>query len=265
MKHLLTIAGSDSGGGAGVQADLKTFAAHKCYGASVINSVTAQNTLGVRAIHDIPSDVVAAQLDAVFEDIRIDGVKIGMLSNGEIAHVVYEKLLKYKPSVIVLDPVMVSTSGSKLMSDTAIDVIKNSLIPIATVVTPNIPEAEVLSGIKINSSIDMENAAKKIAKLGCKNVFLKGGHLKNSADDLLYKKPEDKCVWLKSKRINTKNTHGTGCSISSAICAMLSCGCDIDEAVDAAKKYVYLGIENAEEIGGGNSPIHHFYEMWKEV
>lgn len=265
MKHLLTIAGSDSGGGAGIQADLKTFAAHRCYGTCVISSVTAQNTLGVRDIHDIPSGVVAAQLDAVFEDIRIDGVKIGMLSNGEIAKVVYEKLIMYKPNIIVLDPVMVSTSGSKLMSDTAIDVIKKLLIPISTVVTPNIPEAEVLSGIKIKSSKDVEDAAKEIAKLGCKNVLLKGGHLKKSADDVLYKSSEDKCIRLKSERINTKNTHGTGCSLSSAVCAWLAVGKSVTEASKLAKEYVYNGIKSAKDIGHGSSPIHHFYEMWKEA
>lgn len=263
MKHLLTIAGSDSSGGAGIQADLKTFAAHGCYGMSVINSVTAQNTMGVTAIHDIPADIVEAQLDAVLSDIRVDGVKIGMLSNTQIVLAVANKLKKYKPEIIVLDPVMVSTSGSKLLSDDAIEAIKTELIPIATVVTPNIPEAEALTGIEIKNIANMENAARIIGKTGCKYVLVKGGHLKNSADDLIYDTAGNRGAVFAGERINSKNTHGTGCSISSAICANLAMGMDVYSAVDAAKRYIRAGIEHAENIGHGNGPIHHFYDLWQ--
>lgn len=262
MKHLLTIAGSDSSGGAGIQADLKTFAAHGVYGMSVINSVTAQNTMGVTAIHDIPTDIVEAQLDAVFSDIMIDGVKIGMLSSAQIALAVAKKLRKYKPEIIVLDPVMVSTSGSKLLSDDAIEAVRTELIPIATVVTPNIPEAEALTGIEISNKDDMEKAARSIGRIGCKYVLVKGGHLTDSADDLLYDTADDNVTIFEGNRINSKNTHGTGCSISSAVCANLAVGMDAYSAVKAAKEYIRTGIEHAESIGSGNGPIHHFYDLW---
>lgn len=262
MKNLLTIAGSDSGGGAGIQADIKTFAAHGGYGMSVITSVTAQNTMGVTAIHDIPADMVCAQMDAVFSDIRVDGVKVGMLSNPEIVSAVADRLRHYAPKIIIVDPVMVSTSGSKLLSDDAVRLIKSELIPFATMVTPNIPEAEVLTGLKISSTDDMGKAAEIIGALGCRYVLVKGGHLSDTANDLLYDSDGEIKIF-EGTRLKSKNTHGTGCSISSAICANLAKGMDAAKAVGEAKKYIRVGIENSVSIGHGSGPIHHFYDLWR--
>lgn len=261
MKNLLTIAGSDSSGGAGIQADIKTFSANGGYGMSVITSVTAQNTAGVTAIHDIPADIVIAQIDAVFSDIRVDGVKIGMLSNPEIVAAVADRLRKYAPEIIIVDPVMVSTSGSKLLGDDAVSLIKTELIPIASMVTPNIPEAEVLTGVKISDIDDMGEAARIIEGMGCRYVLVKGGHLTDTANDLLYGGGKE--TVFEGTRLLSKNTHGTGCSISSAICANLAKGMDAETAVGAAKKYIRTGIENSVSIGSGNGPIHHFYDLWK--
>lgn len=261
MKNLLTVAGSDSGGGAGIQADIKTFAANGGYGMSVITSVTAQNTVGVTAIHDIPVDIVCAQLDAVFSDIRVDGVKVGMLSNPEIVKAVADRLKQYSPKIIIVDPVMVSTSGSKLLSDDAVKLIKSELIPIASMVTPNIPEAEVLTGMKISNIREMGEAAQLIGDLGCRYVLVKGGHLTDTANDLLYNGRT--MTIFEGSRLLSKNTHGTGCSISSAVCANLAKGMDAETAVGEAKKYIRTGIENSVEIGHGNGPIHHFYDLWR--
>ena len=255
MKNLLTIAGSDSSGGAGIQADIKTFSAHEAYGMSVITSVTAQNTVGVTAIHDIPADIVAAQIDAVFSDIVVDGVKIGMLSYAEISACAAERLKFYSPNIVILDPVMVSTSGSKLLSDEAISVIKSELLPIASMITPNIPEAEALTGTSIKSIDEMKAAAEKISAMGAKCVLIKGGHLKDTADDLLY--DGEKFTVFEGRRIESSNTHGTGCTISSAICANMACGMTAADAVKNAKEYVRRGIENAPGIGHGHGPLKH--------
>lgn len=255
MKNILTVAGSDSSGGAGIQADLKTYSAHNVYGMSVITAVTAQNTTGVTAVHNIPVDIVRAQIDAVFSDIQVDGVKIGMLSDSEIAACVAERLRFYAPNIIILDPVMVSTSGSKLLSDDAINVIKSELIPIASMVTPNIPETETLTGMTVNNIESMKAAAEAIFNMGAKNVLVKGGHLSAAADDVLY---DGKSVSVfKGERIKSRNTHGTGCTISSAICANMANGMSAAEAVRSAKEYVRRGIENAPDIGHGSGPLRH--------
>lgn len=255
MKNILTVAGSDSSGGAGIQADLKTYSAHNVYGMSVITAVTAQNTTGVTAVHNIPIDIVRAQIDAVFSDIRVDGVKIGMLSDSEIAACVAERLRFYAPNIIILDPVMVSTSGSKLLSDDAINVIKSELIPIASMVTPNIPEAETLTGMTVNDIESMKAAAEAIFDMGAKNVLVKGGHLSAAADDVLY--DGKSALVFEGERIKSRNTHGTGCTISSAICANMANGMSAAEAVRSAKEYVRRGIENAPGIGHGSGPLWH--------
>lgn len=259
MRKLLTIAGSDSSGGAGIQADLKTFSAHGAFGMSVITSVTAQNTTGVTAIHNIPIDIVRAQIDAVFDDIDVDAVKIGMLSSTDIAACVAERLRVYKPRIIILDPVMVATSGSRLMSEDAIDVINTELLPISAMVTPNIPEAEVLSGMKILGESDMRTAAEAIGAMGVKCVLIKGGHLTDTANDVLF---DGAGIHVfEGKRIESDNTHGTGCTISSAICADMAAGMLPEEAVAAAKAYVRRGIENAPNIGHGKGPLWHNVEV----
>lgn len=261
MKNLLTIAGSDSSGGAGIQADLKTFAANGGYGMSAITAITAQNTTGVTDVMDVSPEMVKAQIKAVFDDIRVDGVKIGMLSCGAIAAAVADMMEEYKPKILIVDPVMVSTSGSKLLDDEAVEIIKERLLPLAKMVTPNIPEAEQLSGVKIKNIHDMGQAAQVIGDMGPGYVLIKGGHLSGNADDLLYNGRT--MTIFEGSRVNTKNTHGTGCSISSAICANLAKGMDAVMAVDEAKKYVLTGIENGLDIGAGCGPIHHFYDLWK--
>lgn len=263
MKNLLTIAGSDSSGGAGIQADLKTFAAHKTYGMSVITAVTAQNTLGVLGVQNISSKIVEQQLQAVFEDVRVDAVKIGMLSTATIIRTVARALRKYKPKFVVLDPVMVSKSGHNLLDPKAVATLINELLPLATVVTPNIPEAEVLTNLKIQYEKDMELAAKLIYSKGAKYVLIKGGHANGSARDVLYNSKTDEFLWFDAERVKTEHTHGTGCSLSSAIAANLANGLTMSKAVAEAKNYVLLGIKHGLAIGDGHGPIHHFVKMWK--
>lgn len=263
MKHLLTIAGSDSSGGAGIQADLKTFAAHGCFGMSVITAVTAQNTVGVTKIQNISADIVAAQLDAVFSDIRVDAVKIGMVSQIPIIKIIAEKLRKYKPNIIVLDTVMVSKSGFDLLEPEACSTLIKELLPLATLVTPNLPEAEKIVGFTVDNKADMIKAGENIMAMGPKAVLIKGGHLTETADD--YLQLAAKGVWFKANRIATKNTHGTGCTLSSALAADLANGLTLEEAVQASKDYVTLAIEHALDIGSGCGPTHHFVEMFKKA
>lgn len=255
VYKVLTIAGSDSSGGAGIQADLKTFSAHNIYGMSVITSVTAQNTLGVYGVYDVPVQGVAEQIKAVFEDIRPDAVKIGMVSNTEIINIISEYLARYKADNIVLDPVMVSTSGSMLLNADSKDALISKLMPLATVITPNIFEAEILSGIKIVNDDDMVKAAKEIYNKTHINILVKGGHLEKSANDLLYMK--DRVKWFKAERLNNKNTHGTGCTLSSAIACNLAAGNDVEISVVKAKKYVYEAIGMGLDIGKGDGPLWH--------
>lgn len=261
MKKVLTIAGSDSCGGAGIQADLKTMSAIGVYGMSVITAVTAQNTMGVVDVLEIDKDMVSKQIQCIFEDIKVDAVKIGMVSNAEIINVIKESLIKYKPKNIVVDPVMVSKSGYFLLKEEAVKELKN-LISIADVVTPNIPEAEVLTGIEIKDEEDMKRAAQIILKLGVKDVLIKGGHRCNDANDILY--TGKKFIRLEGERIDTKNTHGTGCTLSSAIASYLSKGLDMEKALFLSKKYINEAIRNSFSIGEGVGPVGHFIELYKK-
>lgn len=261
MKNLLTIAGSDCSGGAGIQADLKTFAAHGTYGMSVIVSVVAENTSRVISIQDIDADIIQDQLDAVFEDIKVDGVKVGMLSNTSAIKAVAEKFKQYCPPKPVIDPVMVAKGGCALMRADALDALIHEIIPLAFVLTPNIPEAEVITGMKINGIDEMKKAAAAIYKMGAKNVLIKGGHLSGDAEDILFD-GKNFFSYLNA-RIQTKNTHGTGCTLSSAIAANLAKGMQITEAVRAAKAYITMAIEHALPIGKGHGPTNHFYNFYK--
>jgi hydroxymethylpyrimidine/phosphomethylpyrimidine kinase len=269
MRKVLTIAGSDSCGGAGIQADLKTFSANGVYGMSVITAVTAQNTQGVFAVQDIDEDIIKAQIDAIFSDISVDAVKIGMVSKISTIDAISERLLYYKPVNLVLDPVMISKSGYSLLKPESKSALINKLIPLAKIITPNLPEAEeilreVKSEIKsIETVKDMENAAKEIYKLGCENVFLKGGHLKGEATDVLYDGKE--LTHFYSERIPTKNTHGTGCTISSAIAANLALGYSIQVSVEKAKDYITTAIKHSLDIGLGVGPTNHFYTLYKKA
>lgn len=263
MKTALTIAGSDSGGGAGIQADLKTFSAHGVFGMSVITAVTAQNTMEVRSVQNIDEKIIRDQIEAVFDDIRVDAVKIGMLSSASITETVVSTLTRYKPAHIVVDPVMVSKGGHKLLADEAVEAVKELLLPVATVITPNIPEAEVLINRPIKSEEDMPEACVQLYKLGPKAVLLKGGHLEGEPNDLLY--DGEQFHWIKGKRIETKNTHGTGCTLSSAIAANLAKAFSLKEAVERAKTYIETAIRHSLDIGNGHGPTHHFYELYKQT
>lgn len=267
-KHyhrVLTIAGSDSGGGAGIQADLKTIAANHCYGMSVITALTAQNTLGVSAIHAVPVDFVAAQMDAVLSDIGADAVKIGMLFSPELIRTVADGLRRYEAKNIVLDPVMVAQSGDKLLQDEAVTALKEHLIPLADLITPNLPEASVLLDREILTEEDLAAAAVDLAALGAGNVLIKGGHLESeNSDDCLYLGAEGRLVTLAGERVVTRNNHGTGCTLSSAIAAYLARGEDMETAVRLGKDYIAGAIQAgaAYEIGHGNGPVHHFFRVF---
>lgn len=260
MKHVLTIAGSDCSGGAGIQADLKTFAAHGVYGMSVIVSVVAENTQRVIGAQNISSTLIAEQLQAVFEDIRVDAVKIGMLPSQLVMETVAKELKERKPKNIVLDPVMIAKNGFALMDSRLGQTLVDLVFPYADVVTPNIPEAEVLANMHITSSKDMEEAARRIHGYGPLYVLVKGGHRCGDATDLLY--DGNSMLWFPAKRIDTKNTHGTGCTFSSAIAANLALGKPIEKAVEEAKAYVTMAIEHALSLGKGCGPTHHFYDLY---
>lgn len=261
MEKILTIAGSDCSGGAGIQADLKTIMANGAYGMSVIVALTAQNTMGVTGIHNVPRDFVEEQLDRVFEDIYPDAIKIGMVSEESIIKGIKDKLQEYGAKNIVVDPVMVSTSGSSLMEDSARTALIEELLPLAKVITPNMAEAEVLSGIKIDGKSDMEEAAKKISSFLDGHILIKGGHLKDSADDLLYYKGQVK--WLKGRRFENPNTHGTGCTLSSAIAVNLGKGMEVEEAIVQAKEYISGAIMDNFNLGKGRGPLNHSYNIKK--
>jgi hydroxymethylpyrimidine/phosphomethylpyrimidine kinase len=263
--RVITIAGSDSGGGAGIQADLKTFAALGCYGMSVITALTAQNTKGVTAIHAVPAPFVRAQLEALFGDIGTEAVKIGMLHSGEMVETVAEQLKQHQAKNIVLDPVMAAQSGEALTSEEAIDAMKKHLLPLVTVLTPNLPEAALLLNREVNNLEDMRLAAHDLAAFGPGSVLLKGGHLKgDDTTDVLYIGPEDRSVVLQGERIKTRNNHGTGCTLSSAVASFLAKGFALEEASRSAKEYLIGAIRaGAEyEIGQGNGPPHHFFKHW---
>ena len=257
MKKVLTIAGSDSSGGAGIQADIKTITAHKMYAMSVITALTAQNTTGVFGIMDVDPDFVAQQLDAVFTDIVPDSVKIGMVSNSGIIRTIAQKLAEYGARNIVVDPVMVSTSGCKLISDDAIRAVTDLLIPIGTLITPNIPEAQVLCGFPVKDADGMIRAAEKISEHYKGAVLIKGGHLVNDATDLLYH--DGQFQWFSSPRIDNPNTHGTGCTLSSAIACNLAAGYSLCECVDRAKAYLTGALKAMLDLGHGSGPLDHTY------
>lgn len=257
----LTIAGSDSSGGAGIQADLKAFSAIGTYGMSVITAITAQNTQGVFEVEELSQNIIKKQIEVVFEDIRPRATKIGMVSSPEIIVEISNTLRKYEPENLVIDPVMISKSGYSLLRKEAKDNLINYLIPMAYIITPNIPEAEEITGIQINTLEDMKKAGEIILKMGPKYVLMKGGHLEGDAIDLLMGNGVHELY--ESKRIDRKNTHGTGCTISSAIASHLALGHDIKQAVALSKTYITEAIENSFDIGKGVGPVHHFYKFLK--
>jgi hydroxymethylpyrimidine/phosphomethylpyrimidine kinase len=259
MKTALTIAGSDSSGGAGIQADIKTMIANGVYAMSAITALTAQNTTGVQGIFEITPEFLALQIDSVFTDIRPDAVKIGMVSSSGLIETIAEKLKEYHAENIVVDPVMVATSGSKLISDDAIETLKTNLLPIATVLTPNIPEAEVLSGMSIKTADDMIRAAAWISETYHCAVLCKGGHQLNDANDLLYR--DGGYRWFNGRRIDNPNTHGTGCTLSSAIASNLAKGCDLDTAVERAKAYISGALAAMLDLGAGSGPMNHGFDI----
>lgn len=259
MKTVLTIAGSDSSGGAGIQADIKTITAHKLYAMSAITALTAQNTTGVYGIMEVTPEFLAKQLECIFSDIYPDAVKIGMVSSSSLIETIASKLIKENAKNIVVDPVMVSTSGSKLLAEDAAITLIEKLIPIATIITPNIPEAEVLSGMKITKVEDMLKAAEKIARKYNGAILIKGGHSLNDANDLLYQ--EGKVEWFYGERIDNPNTHGTGCTLSSAIASNLAMGHSLSESVSNAKKYISGALKSNLNLGKGSGPIDHTFAI----
>ncbi|MBR3842876.1 MAG: bifunctional hydroxymethylpyrimidine kinase/phosphomethylpyrimidine kinase [Christensenellaceae bacterium] len=259
LKTALTIAGSDCSGGAGIQADLKTMTMNGVYGMSAITALTAQNTTGVRAIQESTPDFLKQQLDAVFEDIYPDAVKIGMVSSGELIRVIAERLRYYQAKNVVVDPVMVATSGSALMKSDAVQTLITELLPIAALVTPNIPEAQVLSGLTIETKEDMVRAAKQIGDSYHCAVLLKGGHSVNDANDLLYINGE--AIWFTGKRIDNPNTHGTGCTLSSAIASNLAKGFTLAESVGKAKDYISGALAAMLDLGKGSGPMNHLFDL----
>ncbi|MDP4088473.1 MAG: bifunctional hydroxymethylpyrimidine kinase/phosphomethylpyrimidine kinase [Bacillota bacterium] len=269
MKKVLTVAGSDCSGGAGIQADLKSFSAQGVYGMSVITAITAQNTQGVFAVQDITPEIIGQQMDAIFTDIEVDAVKIGMVSQAASIEIISEKLRQYKPSKVVLDPVMISKSGYSLLQPSAKSALLAELLPLAYVITPNIPEAEaILEGklgkaFKIQNVEDMTRAAKEIRELGPEFVLVKGGHLEASAVDVLF--DGETAVYFNEDRVNTKNTHGTGCTLSSAIAANLALGYSVVESIKISKAYITDAIRHSLDIGKGVGPTNHFYTLYKRA
>ena len=259
MRTALSIAGSDCSGGAGIQADLKTMTMNGVYAMSVITALTAQNTTGVRSIQETTPDFLADQIDAIFEDIRPDAVKIGMVPSGALIRVIADRLRFYHAENVVVDPVMVATSGSALMQKDAVQSLVENLLPICTLVTPNIPEAQILSGLIIQSKEDMVKAARQIGDgYGCA-VLLKGGHSINDANDLLYTNGEQ--IWFRGKRINNPNTHGTGCTLSSAIAANLAKGFPLAESIQRAKNYLSGALAAMLDLGKGSGPMDHAFDL----
>lgn len=262
MHKSLTIAGSDSSGGAGIQADLKTMTALGVYGMSAITALTAQNTTGVQSIFEVTSKFLEDELDSIFTDIFPDSVKIGMVSNADLIRVISKKLREYNAKNIVVDPVMVSTSGSKLMADGAKDTLLSELFKVADIITPNIPEAEALTGQSIKSKDDMVEVAKKIGEFFEGYILLKGGHSTDDADDLLYKNSEK--IWIKGERIENTNTHGTGCTLSSAIASYLAMGHYVPESVHLAKEFITGAISAKLDLGKGRGPLNHMWKIYSE-
>ncbi len=256
MKKVLTIAGSDCSGGAGIQGDLKTMMAHKVYGMSVITAITAQNTMGITAVEPLSPELVGKQLDAIFTDLEPDAVKIGMIATKEIGEVIRDKLIQYRAKNIVIDPVMISTSGHKLMTDQACQVLIEDLFKLATLVTPNIPETEFLGSCSIHSKEDMEKAGQKLSDRHQVSFLIKGGHFSEGADDLLV--TEKGLCWYTQGRIENENTHGTGCTLSSALACQLALGKTLSEAVCLSKDYMSRLIGAKMDLGTGRGPLNHF-------
>jgi len=263
VRTALTIAGSDSGGGAGIQADLKTFSALGVFGTSALTAITAQNTVGVMAVFELPPDLVAAQIDAVVTDIGVDAAKTGMIANSELIRVVAAKIREHGIATLVVDPVMVATSGDRLLGEEAVGALREELLPLATVVTPNLPEAGVLLGREVSTLAEMRDAARAIVGLGARSAIVKGGHLDGDAVDVFY--DGERFTDLPAKRIATTSTHGTGCTLSSAIAALLARDASLDEAVGGAKAYVTAAIERAFPLGHGHGPVHHFHQFWDTI
>ncbi|MDD3590812.1 MAG: bifunctional hydroxymethylpyrimidine kinase/phosphomethylpyrimidine kinase [Thermoguttaceae bacterium] len=262
MKKVLTIAGSDCSGGAGIQADLKTMTMNGVYGMSAITALTAQNTTGVRAVQESTPEFLQEQIDAIFEDIRPDAVKIGMVSSSELVRVIADRLRYYQAANVVVDPVMVATSGSALMKNDAVQTLVADLFPLAALVTPNIPEAQVLAGLDVETKEDMIAAARQIGDVYRRPVLLKGGHRPNDADDLLYAQGE--LIWLEGKRVANPNTHGTGCTLSSAIAANLAKGFSLVESARRAKAYVSDALSAMLDLGQGAGPMNHAFDLQGE-
>ncbi|WP_019242137.1 MULTISPECIES: bifunctional hydroxymethylpyrimidine kinase/phosphomethylpyrimidine kinase [Bacillus] len=259
MKKVLSIAGSDCSGGAGIQADIKTITAHNMYAMSAITALTAQNTTGVYAVQEATPEFVGQQLDCIMKDIFPDSVKIGMVSSPDIIQVIVDKLIDYRPNHIVVDPVMISTSGSKLLNEDAMDMLITKLIPLASLITPNIPEAECLSGMVIHNKEDMQKVALNIAENYKGHILIKGGHLEETADDLLYS--DGQFTWFPSVKIDNSNTHGTGCTLSSAIACHLADGCDMKTSIQKAKQYITGALLDQLNLGAGNGPLNHCYTL----
>jgi hydroxymethylpyrimidine/phosphomethylpyrimidine kinase len=255
----MTIAGSDSGGGAGIQADLKTFQALGVYGTSALTAITAQNTVGVRAVHEVPTDVIAAQIDAVVEDIGVDAAKTGMLSSAEIISTVAERVRHWRLARLVVDPVMVAKSGDRLLREDAVVALMRDLLPLAMVLTPNLPEAEVLVGRALTTDDDIRQAARDIVDLGPRAVVMKGGHRSGDATDVLF--DGQRFHVLSAERVDTVNTHGTGCTLSAAIAAELARGRDVADAVGSAKRYLTEAIRHASPLGAGHGPVAHDWAL----
>jgi hydroxymethylpyrimidine/phosphomethylpyrimidine kinase len=263
QARAMTIAGSDSGGGAGIQADLKTFQALGVYGSSAITAVTAQNTLGVRAVHEIPTRIIADQIDAIVEDIGVDAAKTGMLSSAEIITTVADRIRHWRVERLVVDPVMVATSGDRLLREDAVQALLRELLPLALVLTPNLPEAEVLVGRRLESDAEIREAAREIVAMGSRSVLMKGGHRQGDATDILFDGRE--FHRFTAERIDTLNTHGTGCTLSAAIAAGLATGMELVDAVGAAKRYVTEAIRHSRPLGGGHGPVAHDWLLSREA
>ncbi len=266
IPNTLTIAGSDSGGGAGIQADLKSFSANQTYGASVITALTAQNTVGVTAVHDVPPAFITAQLDAVFSDLDIAAVKIGMLSQIPVIEAVANSLKKHQAKNIVFDPVMVATSGDLLLAEEAVEAVKSTLMPMADLLTPNLHEAAKLTNTSLARTNDaMTQQAQQLIDEGAKAVLIKGGHSQDDQCSDLLKTPSEE-IWISEVRIETKNTHGTGCSLSSAITSNLAHGMTLNEAVHKAKTWLTgaIAYSNSLNVGSGSGPVHHFHNLWSK-
>ncbi|MFN3476365.1 MAG: bifunctional hydroxymethylpyrimidine kinase/phosphomethylpyrimidine kinase [Candidatus Methylomirabilales bacterium] len=261
MPRAMTIAGSDSGGGAGIQADLKTFAAFGVYGTSAITAITAQNTLGVTAVYELPPGMVAAQIDAIVNDIGVDAAKTGMLADASIIEIVAEKIKEHGIEKLVVDPVMVAKSGDPLLRPEAVQVLKEKLLPLAYVITPNLPEAEVLVGRKLKDEEEIQEVAKEIHQMGPKFVVIKGGHRRGDAIDLLF--DGQMFQMFHAERIKTPHTHGTGCTFAAGLAACLAKGMTTAKAVAAVKAYITEALKQAYPVGGGRSPVHHFYRFWQ--